>query len=353
MGNGCCNCLGNNQSEVAKASEAEIAETNQKYFVSREREAVPDFGSPVHAEDQHSEVNYSAFLKECDVRMQENKLDFSQASPKHSPLSQEQAFRFDKKLDEQFLSQNSLNKIYSTFERDPARTSCETLNHPLLTEHILANNSLEDKLELFRNALLKPAMKKTVLKNGPLKPPTMEYLGKQNPFREMRSEHEIYFGQVDALDRKEGFGLQYNLKNEEYFEGHFEADLRFGPGNLYLSNGEYFSGVWNNEQLEGEGSQVKPNQYMYARLTRYRGFWEHGIKKGFGEERDNRGTKYPRLTAGTSATSTTTSAAVPASSTCRTAGLSTASSRTAGSAAKAPSPRQTAGGARPSGTKQA
>jgi hypothetical protein len=291
MGNGCCNCLSNNPPEVAIAHEVEIAEADDKYVVIREREAAPEFGSPVHVEDQHSEVNYSSFLKECDVRMQEKKLDFSQASPKDSPLAQDQMFRFDKKQDEQFLSQNSLNKIYSTFERDPAKTSCETINHAQVTENILANNSLEDKLELFKAALLKPAMKKTVLKNGPLKPPTTEYLGKANPFREVRSDHEIYFGQVDSLERKEGFGLQYKLKDEEYFEGHFEAGRRSGPGNLYLSNGEYFSGVWKDEQLDGEGSHVKPNQYMYAQVTRYRGFWEHGIKKGFGEERDNRGTK--------------------------------------------------------------
>ncbi len=262
MGNGCCNCLSNNQPDVGKLYEAEGLEASEKYIVSREKEAVQEIRSPVHVEDQHSEVNYSSFLKECDVRMQESKMDFSQASPKHSPLMQENDFCFDKKHDEQFLSQNSLNKIYSTFERDHGKTSCETVNHAQVTDQILASSSLEDKIELFRAALLKPAMKKTVSKNGPLKPPTAEYSGKQNGYRELRSGREIYFGQVNYSEEKEGFGLQYRLGDEEYFEGHFERNCRNGPGNLYLANGEYFSGVWKDEKLDGEGSHVKPNQYM-------------------------------------------------------------------------------------------
>jgi hypothetical protein len=262
MGNGCCsNCLKNNPPAIGKAYEAEIVDSHVKFYANRDCEGLLEVGTPVHAEDQHSEVNYSSFLKECDVQIQE-KVDFSETSPKNAPLIDQEELCFDRKHDEQFLSQNSLNKIYSTFERDPAKTSCETVNHGPVTEQILANNSLEDKAELFRLALLKPAMKKTVLKNGPLKPPTCEYLGKQNPFRELRSDLEVFFGQVSADEQRAGFGQQYKLKEEEYYEGHFEENQRNGPGNLYLANGDYYSGVWKDGKLDGEGSFVKPNKYM-------------------------------------------------------------------------------------------
>lgn len=80
------------------------------------------------------------------------------------------------------------------------------------------------------------------------------------------SEKLIYKGRV-INNIKQGFGVDYNSKNNTRYEGLFSNGIREGAGKYYLSDNSYLQGNWINNKLDGEvaiydaNHQLKEKQY--------------------------------------------------------------------------------------------
>ena len=58
------------------------------------------------------------------------------------------------------------------------------------------------------------------------------------------------------------------------FEGQFFNGVREGFGRMFFSSGEYFFGIWKEDEFSGKGF------YCYNDFTLYKGYFQNGKKNG-------------------------------------------------------------------------
>jgi hypothetical protein len=80
-------------------------------------------------------------------------------------------------------------------------------------------------------------------------------------------KNEVYEGEVDDNDVREGWGI-YKYTNGDVYEGKFKGGIKEGKGEYVYTDGSYYRGDWKNDKKNGYGT------FKFNRLE-YDGIWEN------------------------------------------------------------------------------
>ena len=103
-------------------------------------------------------------------------------------------------------------------------------------------------------------------------------------FAYVQYEEGLYYGEVDAQGRRQGFGV-LNFTNGSRYEGKWQADEMTGRGVMETATGDVYDGHWANRTFVGLGSLQTANSH-------YIGIWTAGLKSGPGVQIWAPGTVY-------------------------------------------------------------
>lgn len=79
---------------------------------------------------------------------------------------------------------------------------------------------------------------------------------------------------------------KYIYNNGYIYEGDFVGGNRSGLGILTSPNGDFYEGMWANDQFNGQGT------YKWADGSKYTGEWKNGVQDGYGIFFYTNGDKY-------------------------------------------------------------
>jgi hypothetical protein len=82
-------------------------------------------------------------------------------------------------------------------------------------------------------------------------------------------------GELDAYNRRSGFGICMYENNEKYV-GHWKNGKRHGEGSYYYRDGSIYKGDWKDGKQNGRGV------LKYINGQQYSGSWKKGKKSGIG-----------------------------------------------------------------------